>query len=231
MGQRYSQSNYGYGQDMNRSNEDRGLWQRTRDEVSSWFGDEDAERRRERDRMLGGDQYRNMSGSSSMGSGYGSSRGNFGSDIGRNSNRGKGPKSYRRSDERIKEDISDRLADDERVDASEIDVTVTNCEVTLTGTVDSREEKRRAEDLVEQVSGVQHVQNNIRVQREGASQDRTSGNYGSSSGSSFGSTSGSSGSNLSQRGSTGMPGSTGASPGSSQSESSSGQTARDKDKK
>jgi hypothetical protein len=41
---------------------------------------------------------------------------------------------------------------------------VSSCEVTLTGTVESREDRRRAEDLVEQVSGVKHVQNNLRVQ-------------------------------------------------------------------
>jgi osmotically-inducible protein OsmY len=78
--------------------------------------------------------------------------------------RGRGPKNYKRSDERIREDVSDRLSDDSWLDASEIDVKVSDCEVTLTGTVDSREDKRRAEDLAEAVSGVRHVQNNLRVQ-------------------------------------------------------------------
>ena len=49
------------------------------------------------------------------------------------------------------------------LDASDIDVTVTDGEVTLTGTVWSREEKRRAEDIAESVPGVRHVQNNLRV--------------------------------------------------------------------
>ncbi|MGZ3275969.1 MAG: BON domain-containing protein [Caulobacteraceae bacterium] len=35
--------------------------------------------------------------------------------------------------------------------------------MTLSGTVLRREDKRRAEDLAEQVSGVTHVQNNLRV--------------------------------------------------------------------
>ena len=77
---------------------------------------------------------------------------------------GRGPKNYTRSDDRIREDVNDRLTDDPHLDASEIDVKVSNCEVTLTGTVDSREAKRRAEDCVESVSGVKNVLNNLRVQ-------------------------------------------------------------------
>ncbi|WP_128253453.1 BON domain-containing protein [Falsirhodobacter deserti] len=79
--------------------------------------------------------------------------------------RGKGPRGYVRSDARILDDVSDRLADDRWVDASDIEVKVTDAEVTLTGTVRSREQKRRAEDCAEMVSGVQHVQNNLRVAR------------------------------------------------------------------
>jgi osmotically-inducible protein OsmY len=82
--------------------------------------------------------------------------------------RGRGPKNYTRSDDRIREDVNDRMADDSWLDASEIEVQVAKCEVTLTGTVHSREDKRRAEDLAEQVSGVKHVQNNLRVQASGA---------------------------------------------------------------
>jgi hypothetical protein len=78
---------------------------------------------------------------------------------------GRGPKDYRRSDDRIREDISDRLTDDERIDASEISVQVQNCEVTLTGNVNDRDQKRCAEDIAESVSGVKEVTNNIRVSR------------------------------------------------------------------
>jgi len=57
------------------------------------------------------------------------------------------------------------------VDASNIEVTVSNGEVTLTGTVDSRAAKRRAEDRAESVSGVCNVQNNLRIERaEGGAQ-------------------------------------------------------------
>jgi osmotically-inducible protein OsmY len=79
--------------------------------------------------------------------------------------RGRGPKGYQRSDERILEDVNDRLTEDPHIDASEIDVSVSNREVTLNGTVNSRFEKRHAEDLAESVSGVGHVQNNLRVQQ------------------------------------------------------------------
>ena len=85
----------------------------------------------------------------------------------RQSHRGKGPKNYRRSDDRVREDVSDKLSDDHWLDASEIEVTATSGEVTLTGTVKSRDDKRRAEQLAEQVSGVDNVQNNLRVQQQG----------------------------------------------------------------
>jgi len=79
--------------------------------------------------------------------------------------RGRGPKGYRRSDERIREDVSDRLTDDAWLDAQGIEVSVQDAEVTLAGTVRSREDKKRAEALAETVSGVDNVQNNLRVDR------------------------------------------------------------------
>jgi hypothetical protein len=83
--------------------------------------------------------------------------------------RGRGPKGYRRSDERILEDVNDRLTEEPRVDASEIQVDVQGGEVTLTGTVGSREERRRAEDVAEGASGVTYVMNNLRVRQPGGS--------------------------------------------------------------
>ena len=76
---------------------------------------------------------------------------------------GKGPSGYTRSDERIREDVCDRLTDDPYVDATHIDVTVQGGEVTLGGSVDRREDKRRAEDIAERVSGVREVNNRLRV--------------------------------------------------------------------
>jgi hypothetical protein len=79
------------------------------------------------------------------------------------SNRGLGPRRYSRSDERVREDVSDRLTDDWLLNASDVEVEVSNCEATLNGQVNSRADKRRAEDIVEGISGVRHVQNNLRV--------------------------------------------------------------------
>ncbi len=111
--------------------EDRSWFDRARDEVSSWMGDHDAQRRRELD----------------------------------GEHRGRGPKGYRRSDERIRDDVSDRLTDDSWLDAQNIEVAVADSDVTLTGSVRSREDKKRAEALAESVSGVDNVQNNLRIDR------------------------------------------------------------------
>lgn len=120
---------------------ERGFLERASDEVASWLGDEDAERRRELDQ-----------------------------------HRGKGPKGYTRSDTRIQEDVSDRLCDEGMLDASDIAVSVTNGEVQLSGLVDSKWAKRRAEDCAEAVSGVKHVQNNLRIRPSGGSPGWNAGN-------------------------------------------------------
>lgn len=77
--------------------------------------------------------------------------------------RGKGPKDYKRSDERLFEDVCERLSDDAFVDASDIEVRVEGSEVVLSGTVHSRQEKRRAEDLAESIRGVRNVLNDLRI--------------------------------------------------------------------
>jgi osmotically-inducible protein OsmY len=77
---------------------------------------------------------------------------------------GRGPKNYQRCDERICEDVCRRLTDDPDVDASDIEVSVQNAEVTLAGTVHDRHMKRDAEDVVADVPGVRDVHNQIRVQ-------------------------------------------------------------------
>lgn len=81
--------------------------------------------------------------------------------------RGRGPKGYQRADDRINDEVHQRLTDDHWLDASEIDVAVANGDVTLSGTVESREAKHRAERIVEDLSGVKHVQNNLRIQAAG----------------------------------------------------------------
>ena len=226
--------------DRERGREDRGFVERAGDEVRSWFGDDEAERRRrmdererdrdrDRDRFYGrdwgrgsergwndrpsgesgwggerwstgygrtefdrpGGSYYGSRGSENEGSrgwsgGYGSGPGygagaygsrSSGSSQGREygyggSERwrsgdfsGRGPKGYQRSDNRIIEDVCDRLTDAADVDASNIEVKVNGGEVTLAGTVNDRFDKRRAEELVENISGVREVHNNLRVNR------------------------------------------------------------------
>ncbi|MCH2487322.1 MAG: SWFGD domain-containing protein [Erythrobacter sp.] len=130
----YDRSGRNYGGSYDRSSrnnrgnrEERGFFDKAGDEVASWFGDEDAERRRRQDHS------------------------------------GRGPANYERSNERLLEDACERLTHDRGVDASNINVTADNNEITLDGTVDSRMAKRRAEDCVHDISGVNHVQNNLRV--------------------------------------------------------------------
>jgi osmotically-inducible protein OsmY len=81
--------------------------------------------------------------------------------------RGRGPKGYQRADERISDEVHDRLTEDSWLDASDIQVEVKGGEVTLSGFVDNREAKHRAERLIEDLSGVRHVQNNLRVKPVG----------------------------------------------------------------
>ena len=128
------------------------------------------------------DDYRGGPGSGTApagrrrGSGYGAF--GFNDDARREADgprRGRGPRGYQRPDERILEDVSDRLTDDPHIDASEIEVRVENREVTLSGTVASRFEKRHAEDIAESASGVAHVQNNLRVRQAGAGDGATGG--------------------------------------------------------
>jgi osmotically-inducible protein OsmY len=79
--------------------------------------------------------------------------------------RGRGPKGFQRSDERVRELVSERLEDHDAIDASDIEVTVNSGEVTLSGTVDDRRTKRLAEDVAESVAGVKDVHNNLKVDR------------------------------------------------------------------
>jgi osmotically-inducible protein OsmY len=134
-----SDRSFGYDdrQRQSRESHERSWWERVTDEVASWFGDHDAERRRQIDEAREGKTHK-----------------------------GKGPKGYKRSDERIREDVNDRLTDYDYLDASDIDVVVSEAVVILDGTVDSRWSKRIAEDIAQTVSGVADIQNHLRVSRD-----------------------------------------------------------------
>ncbi len=77
-----------------------------------------------------------------------------------------GPSNVERQDKRVYEDVCQRLADDDRIDASEIEVSVANGEVSLSGKVRSRTAKRRAAFVIEDILGVKDVHNAIRVEDE-----------------------------------------------------------------
>jgi hypothetical protein len=89
--------------------------------------------------------------------------------------RGRGPKGYMRTDERIFEDVCERMTDDAMLDASEIEVHISSGEVSLDGTVSDRAGKRRAELLAESIPGVGHVQNNLRVRPQAPGREPLSG--------------------------------------------------------
>jgi len=77
--------------------------------------------------------------------------------------RGKGPVGYRRSDERIHELVCEALAEDDQLDASGIEVSVTDSDVRLSGVVEDRRARFEAEDCAYSVSGVRNVQNLLSV--------------------------------------------------------------------
>lgn len=79
---------------------------------------------------------------------------------------GRGPKGYRRSDDRIREDVCEALFQSSEVDASDVEVEVKDAIVRLHGTIASRRMKRQMEDLVDQVAGVRDVQNEVKVRAD-----------------------------------------------------------------
>jgi osmotically-inducible protein OsmY len=183
------------------------------DEVRSWFGDDEAEHRRQMDRRweerrgeggwrermprrdwrdedrdrygMFGDTKDDWAAGPAGARGYGRRRDSDG-DWGRpgesasrhlsptawsytevwmipGPHAGRGPNGYTRSDDRIREDICDRLTQHGLIDASQIDVAVSNGDVTLRGRVPDRESKRRAEDVADSVFGVHDVRNELRT--------------------------------------------------------------------
>jgi hypothetical protein len=76
---------------------------------------------------------------------------------------GRGPKNWRRSDDRIKEDVSEALERDREVDASEIEVDVKDGVVILRGSVEHRLHKRRSEDVIEMIPGVKDIRNELSI--------------------------------------------------------------------
>jgi hypothetical protein len=109
---------------------------------------------------------------------YASSYGYGGNDY-QNSHRGRGPKGYERSDERLREIICERLTDDPWIDASEVTIEVNNKTVRLTGTVDNRQTKYEIEELIERSTNVREIDNQLRVQSP-QQQSRSDTGFGTS---------------------------------------------------
>lgn len=76
-----------------------------------------------------------------------------------------GPRGYVRSDERIREEICERLADRADLDVDDVSVVVTQGRVTLEGSVPNRQMKHRIDALCDDSAGVREVDNRIRVAR------------------------------------------------------------------
>lgn len=104
---------------------------------------------------------------------------------------GKGPKGYKRSDDRIREDVNECLWRHPSIDASELEVEVKEAIVTLRGQVDSRRTRRLVEETIEDLPGVSDVIMEVRVATRGSDANWSgsatipgtsaqSGSYGSS---------------------------------------------------
>jgi len=123
--------------------------------------------------------------------GYGGSSGGFGSQYGsrpywssgtqyesdysergsqRSSFAGRAPKGYKRSDERIREDVCDRLTESD-IDCEDVQVSVKDGEVTLSGSSQSGESRRALERIAERVHGVKDVINQVRTRRDSERSD------------------------------------------------------------
>jgi hypothetical protein len=83
---------------------------------------------------------------------------------------GRGPKGYKRSDEKIVEEACQRLERDGDIDASNIEVSAEDGVIRLSGTVEDRQTKRRAEECVESIYGARDVMNELRVTRQSGEQ-------------------------------------------------------------
>jgi osmotically-inducible protein OsmY len=105
----------------------------------------------------------------------GANQGNYGNQMGQfggnwsvysGPHAGKGPKGWKRSDDRIYEEVCQILEQRGDIDPSEVEIKVSNGEVTMEGTVSDRTSKRRLDEAIDQVSGIKDVHNRVRVKAE-----------------------------------------------------------------
>ncbi|WP_354682514.1 BON domain-containing protein [Cupriavidus necator] len=79
-----------------------------------------------------------------------------------------GPKGYQRSDERIREEICERLAHARHVDVRDVEVEVQGGVVRLSGNVQDRRQKYSIEEIADDVFGVREIHNAVRLGSPGA---------------------------------------------------------------
>lgn len=85
---------------------------------------------------------------------------------------GRGPRNYQRSDERISEDIHERLTAHPEIDASDVEIEVKGGEVTVIGSVEDRWTRHRVEDVIDEVLGVREIDNKLRIHRDAGGFER-----------------------------------------------------------
>ncbi|MGZ3774509.1 MAG: BON domain-containing protein [Pseudobdellovibrionaceae bacterium] len=78
---------------------------------------------------------------------------------------GKGPKGYKRSDERIFDDVCETLTRNPLIDAQNIEVKVKNGVVSLSGSVPERRMRYFTEETAANAVGVNDVINNLHIQK------------------------------------------------------------------
>ncbi|HWI14247.1 MAG TPA: BON domain-containing protein [Burkholderiales bacterium] len=76
------------------------------------------------------------------------------------------PHSYKRSDERVREDICERISADPRIDASDVSVEVRDGRVVLEGRVPERRMRYIIEDIAAECLRANDVDNRIAVRRD-----------------------------------------------------------------
>jgi|GEM_PF-3629468 len=109
---------------------------------------------------------------SSRGSNYGMSS-QFGSSYGSGNQEtsrkgqfaGTTPKNFKRSDERIYDDICQKLSQEGHFDVSDVEIKVESGEVSLEGNIENRSDKHRIEMLVDSIMGVKDITNNLKIAR------------------------------------------------------------------
>lgn len=86
--------------------------------------------------------------------------------FGRGGFAGIAPKNYQRSDERIQEEVCDRLTMHPGIDPSNVEIKVAQGEVVLLGEVPTRRMKRMIEELAENIPGVRDINNQLQIAKQ-----------------------------------------------------------------